>query len=1219
MTSPKTKRQPPPRDFDKYFATFQNDPFAESIGLQGVHPNAWTQFGPLSSGSTGYTVFTQEPKSNEIYSLGGNSAITPIGFDFSINGTTYKNFIASPHGWVALLDPSSSFGSNNLDKIYEGRFIANGSASYNNAAITQSFGNNDLFLAPWFDRLLMSHRDLDSFITFYSGTVSNVVNQKDNLLYGRSSGNYPYDEFDYGMRYALVNDSVNGKSLVIRWTSLGYYYRDKKLSFEVALHENGNIQFNYAPLKDYSTEFTTLASISTPVNVWRLDDTTTSVADATGNQPLTHESLVVRSVDGQINTAAFYSGSSNIVTSRAEPFADFANYDVTGSFSFSAWMKPASGSAGGSSIRTLISRVDNDGSKRGYALILSGGHLALKLTQNITGNYLNAVTTTRGFDDGNWHHVVVTYDGAISSSSIKLYVDGQNKTFNVEASNAVNNMQGSTGRFMLGGIGTNSSNAWHFSGTLDDVARWNTILSDSEITTIYNQGLGEISVFDITSAGFFSGSKLTTATCGIFSSGSSTWNYRDFSTLLGGTKTSRLLSDFGGTTYTPSFSDTNVESTITASYGISLNINNWPKRGGRITFSAPKIRRQLNRADVANRGRNQFFTETSFDDRRTLNYVTQSIIDPATLLPLGVLVDSTYPGVNLKQNLFSSGGIRIPNRTVLSAVNDPYLDDETENLQKVAPFTEDNLHEQGKFDAFFTTGSISSFGERKDSFSRGLSNKQSIRLSFPVNKKIKMLPSASSIYYFSTTGKQWIIPVATSTDHVTASFVKFAAKTLDVGGTVSGSVYLEDKIGFDAYGNAVGSGSLNIFRQSIGNIKNQSEPEIGFAFNLNDLTDLLLRNMPKSITRNSGYEASDTETFTLPITEPFLLEKAVVELPFCMGDSWFRDKTTFLICSSSNFAHTGSGGSASTLPNTQFFDEGGPAVTVTLLHQKNYGTGSVRDIVFRSTFTHQDDVNGLPEFVNLRSGTLSQQWNAILVGNKDNPNIISDPVAYTTVGASKVFTGSVFVKSDVAVTNCVHVVNFKSFDTSTYSNSTSLASSFGDFLNTEYIPLNDSLSASVLVGIDPFGRSMNGFIAGSEFVTTQNALFGTQIKNPFYLTGSADRQNVTSSLATRLASQGMGSYLYSIAKVALGKPKQSPYIVYPGDKLILAASKTRPALKSADIRINAASETTGTSNFVSSSYYSNISSSGHDITFNTGTINITLYGSYVKERTGVIQ
>ena len=80
-----------------------------------------------------------------------------------------------------------------------------------------------------------------------------------------------------------------------------------------------------------------------------------------------------------------------------------------------------------------------------------------------------------------YHHVVIVGSG----SNLKLYVDGSLKA--TGGSNTSN--YGSNGyQFKIGGGGIFDGSGNWFHGSMDEVAVWNTALTDSEITALYNNG-----------------------------------------------------------------------------------------------------------------------------------------------------------------------------------------------------------------------------------------------------------------------------------------------------------------------------------------------------------------------------------------------------------------------------------------------------------------------------------------------------------------------------------------------------------------------------------------------------------------------------------------------------------------------------------------------------------------------------------------------------------
>ena len=1198
------------KEFAKYFAIFESDPLKKSIGLKPVNPKSWHQFGPTLSSSLGYSEFIEQPTPLTADTPGGNTFITEIGFNFDFGGETYNKFIASPNGWLALLDPAS-IPTASLDTIYNNRILSSGSNSYDNSLIKSGFVSKDVLLAPWFDRLLMSHKNLDSFVTYYSGTSPSLADKKHDFLFGKiQSGDQPFDEFDYGMKYTTFYDPIEGKSLIVRWTSLGYEYRGKKLSFEAALFQNGKIEFNFAPLANYSTDYTLIQLTADPVNVWKLDESTgATVNDAMNANNLIYKTPAnMRPSAGIIDTASFFSGSTNTVIYAND--ATFANYVVTDSFSFSAWFK---GALLDSSTKCILSRME-DNFARGYSFTLAGGSIVLTLNHSFNTETLQVTSVPNSYSDDNWHHAVVTYNGNASASGVKIYIDGQqiSTTTTYSTLTVSSNIQGFSPApdFLIGAIGTESTNDQRFTGSIDDVARWNSVLTSTDVDLLYTQGLKAISAADIEIVG---DSTTSYATCGIFASGSSTWNYRDFAPLIGSSLENRLTSSFGGALYTGSYSDIDIESEITASYTVNLGINNWPKHGGRITFSPPQERIKLVRSDINKYESNALVKPGGFDARKSISYNTQENVDASTALPKSYVVNSTYPGIHTKQNLYKDGGITIPNRKVLSNVSNYYLQDDTERLEKSTPFSEMNIFDQDKEDPFFMTGSISSFGGRKNSFSKKLSSKKQVKLNFLVDKKTKLFTSASSLYYFNVATNQWNIPAQSLSDQTENPFSKLAASpTWAPNSSSRGSIYLEDKIGFDSLGNCVASGSLNVFRSAVG--YTQSTADIGKPFNINDHMTLVIPSFPKSIQRNPSYDGKNEELFSLPISDPFLLEKAVISLPFCMGDDWFRDRTTFLITSASNYLFEGT-----QMPPFTWFDEGGPVITVALFCQKQYGQSKVRDLIFKTSFTHVDDLPKSIELYNIYSGSSDLTHVAAVLGNSNNANILSgNYVQYVVEASKKVFTGSVVVKSDVSVTNGAQVGVLKKFKMSDYLSSGSMLQVFEEFLNsTSFSLLSGSSEITYLLGIDALGRSMSGFGAESngESLTTNGLLAGSNIFNPFYCDSAATRQTITSSLESNFLSLGTGSFVYCAAKVPLCTPTQSPFIIYPEDKLILAVSKTRPAYRSADVRINSSSMINNgkIQSIASSSYFNDLlNTEGHDVYFNTGTISISLYGSNVQ-------
>lgn len=569
------------------------------------------------------------------------------------------------------------------------------------------------------------------------------------------------------------------------------------------------------------------------------------------------------------------------------------------------------------------------------------------------------------------------------------------------------------------------------------------------------------------------------------------------------------------------------------------------------------------------------------------------------------------------------------------------------------PFSEVNQFEQGReADSFFSTGSVGSIGETPGSFSKQLRNKEQIRLTFPVKSKTTMLPNSSSIYYFNFVNGSWNIPTNARSEH-SGTFQNFAYRTIwypASGSTgyqsTNGSLFLEDYKGFDPYGLPLVSGSLDIYRQSAFQ-NNQTIDGISKLSTEDPATVIpfMLDNYPKSVQRSDVYLAQLNETFELDIDQPFLIEKVVCEIPMLFGSTWFDDLTVTSVSYAS-----GTYAGSQPMPGFLYYDKGGPGMVFSLQCQKKYGQENIRDLVASEFITHERDVAGTNvarkfELNYTEGGSRSPFVIIEAFGSKKESciTVSKDPLSK--------FTGSIEIKSTCSISNgstgLFNTTYIVSSSTSAVNEINSLYPQFrgvffdqiGFLQKLRSVFTSEKISFSELGGlnflsqqkfqvisIDAFGRGMTGFapsggsIFGKEYVTPQGT--SKYFKNPFYLTGSYLEDSITqiSSSLNQISSSfnflpaGMDGMYVSLNcnPEYFSSKSSSPYLVNPGDKLLLTMSKTRPAISASMHNVpNSAAADIGFQNLKSYLVMTG-SMTGHDVQFNTGSINITFYGSYVR-------
>jgi hypothetical protein len=96
----------------------------------------------------------------------------------------------------------------------------------------------------------------------------------------------------------------------------------------------------------------------------------------------------------------------------------YLSFERNQTYTLSAWVK--TNSANGS----ILSKMNASGNFRGYDLYCkSDGVIRAHLIHSLNSNEIIVDGSTQ-IDDGEWHFVVITYNGSSIASGVKIYVDG---------------------------------------------------------------------------------------------------------------------------------------------------------------------------------------------------------------------------------------------------------------------------------------------------------------------------------------------------------------------------------------------------------------------------------------------------------------------------------------------------------------------------------------------------------------------------------------------------------------------------------------------------------------------------------------------------------------------------------------------------------------------------------------------------------------------------
>jgi hypothetical protein len=230
-----------------------------------------------------------------------------------------------------------------------------------------------------------------------------------------------------------------------------------------------------SPLGPYTSAYALAVAADGPWAWWRLDEPSgTVIADQVNRHHLKvngSPTLNQTGIPGETNAAILFTTGS---VSADPPFT--GGFPTT-QISMEAWFK---GTAFGASAGVM--GLHAGGSGNGFDIELNGSSdIEVRCNSNVIGH------AATGYNDGNWHHVVATYQ---ANSIFNLYFDGVllSGPFAVQPGGIIY----PANPFIVGNTAFGSHA--NFNGAIDEPAVYNYVLSDAQVLAHYNAGIA--SAFD---------------------------------------------------------------------------------------------------------------------------------------------------------------------------------------------------------------------------------------------------------------------------------------------------------------------------------------------------------------------------------------------------------------------------------------------------------------------------------------------------------------------------------------------------------------------------------------------------------------------------------------------------------------------------------------------------------------------------------------------------
>ena len=161
----------------------------------------------------------------------------------------------------------------------------------------------------------------------------------------------------------------------------------------------------------------------------------------------------------------------------------FGDGSTDSSFSISGWINMDS-----SDRFRIITKTNNNPDVEWNFCTISTGEAALILFDATDLKKIARKSSSLSSRTGEWIHIVATYNGTKSTSGINIYIDGQLDNDSTIDSGDYGGMHSTDSPIYIGMSKTGTSTVNMANGNIADVAIYNTVLNQDNVTAIYNSG-----------------------------------------------------------------------------------------------------------------------------------------------------------------------------------------------------------------------------------------------------------------------------------------------------------------------------------------------------------------------------------------------------------------------------------------------------------------------------------------------------------------------------------------------------------------------------------------------------------------------------------------------------------------------------------------------------------------------------------------------------------
>jgi subtilisin family serine protease len=475
-----------------------------------VSDNDLLDFDDGDNYSIGFWIKHSENLTDGKYRRFLQKAATPplTGYNFAVEGSTDKVVFWARDG---VTPKSIGSGTTFTDGVWHHVVgIRNGSNAYlyvdgvlensTDSFISGNLSNNASFIIghktfDWPDAEFFKG-SLDEIVIFrralsadeVKALYDNTANRLENNFTDLEDGNYNYQAYVINEGGILNKSDLRTVTVNTTDTTSPLISYEPETEADNAIVARDNIYVNVSVTEDNLasmayTLYNESLNVSGLVGYWNFDRDLSLQPDLSGNgndeTAVGHASYTA---SGKLEGAYEFDGDGDYIEA-----ADSTSLDIPGALTLSFWMK--SDSLIGDDGALISKSADNakwfsGPSNKVYEIGILNNIIYFQVS-NGSINGLIAESST-SLTDGNWHHVVATWNGSEGDGSMLYYFDGSEVAEDTEIAPTFTQIQAISSTLNMGG---QNSGAYSFNGSIDEVIIFNRSLSEAEVENLYNRSV----------------------------------------------------------------------------------------------------------------------------------------------------------------------------------------------------------------------------------------------------------------------------------------------------------------------------------------------------------------------------------------------------------------------------------------------------------------------------------------------------------------------------------------------------------------------------------------------------------------------------------------------------------------------------------------------------------------------------------------------------------